>query len=74
MEDQFVVEQHQTALAADGLETSKPMTRNVSNSEQLGGIGDTITYNKGASIVRMMNLIFGRTIFEAGLRNYLENK
>ncbi|XP_076675141.1 uncharacterized protein LOC143372620 isoform X2 [Andrena cerasifolii] len=73
MEEQFVVEQHQTALAADGLETSMPMTRNVSNSEQLGGIGDTITYNKGASIVRMMNLTFGRDIFKAGLQNYLEN-
>ncbi|XP_076637043.1 uncharacterized protein LOC143349583 [Colletes latitarsis] len=73
MEDQFIVEQHQTALAADGLESSKPMTRQVSNSMDVSGAGDTITYNKGASILRMMNAIFGKDVFEAGLQNYLKN-
>lgn len=71
MEDQFVVEQHQTAYAADGIESSQPMTRDVSNSSQMDGIADTITYNKGGSVVRMMNLIFGSDVFDAGLTNYL---
>lgn len=74
MEDQFLVEQHQTAMAADGLETSQPMTRDVSSSSQMGNIGDTITYNKGASIVRMMSFIFGQDVFQTGLQNYLQNK
>ncbi|XP_076292003.1 uncharacterized protein LOC143214621 isoform X2 [Lasioglossum baleicum] len=73
MEKQFIVEQHQTALAADGVESSEPMTRNVLTFSQLEGAGDTITYNKGASIVRMMRLVFGNDIFEAVLRNYLKN-
>ncbi|CAL7935733.1 unnamed protein product [Xylocopa violacea] len=73
MEEQFVVEQHQTAYAADGIETSEPMTRDVSNASQVSRVGDTITYNKGASIVRMMNLIFGSEVFDAGLQNYLNN-
>ncbi|XP_076764228.1 putative aminopeptidase-2 [Xylocopa sonorina] len=73
MEEQFVVEQHQTAYAADGVETSEPMTRDVSNASQVSRVGDTITYNKGASIVRMMNLIFGSEVFDAGLQNYLNN-
>ncbi|XP_043263410.1 putative aminopeptidase-2 [Colletes gigas] len=73
MEDQFVVEQHQTALAADGLETSKPMTRQILNSVDVSGAGDTITYNKGASVLRMMNAIFGQDVFEAVLQNYLKN-
>lgn len=74
MEKQFLVEQFQTALAVDGLESSQPMTRNVSNSAQISGIGDTITYNKGASIVRMMNLVFGQDVFDTVLQNYLKNK
>lgn len=73
MEDQFLVEQHQTAFAADGIETSLPMTRTVVNSSQIGGVGDTITYNKGASILRMINLIFGSDVFDATLQNYLAN-
>nr|XP_033335060.1 uncharacterized protein LOC117225525 [Megalopta genalis] len=73
MEKQFVVEQIQTGMAADGLESSEPMTRNVQSFTQLAGIGDTITYNKGGSIVRMMSLVFGNDIFVAGLRNYLQN-
>ncbi|XP_054001864.1 putative aminopeptidase-2 [Hylaeus anthracinus] len=73
MEQQFLVEQHQSALGVDGLETSKPMTRNVSSSADVAGIGDTITYNKGASIVRMMSFIFGQDVFITGLQNYLKN-
>lgn len=71
MEDQFLVEQHQTALAADAIESSQSMTRNVTNSSQISGVGDTITYNKGASILRMMNLVFGSDVFDATLQNYL---
>lgn len=71
MEEQFLVEQHHTAYASDGIETSQPMTRDVKNSSQISSIGDTITYNKGASIVRMMNLIFGSEVFDATLQNYL---
>ncbi|KAF3426305.1 LOW QUALITY PROTEIN: hypothetical protein E2986_13349 [Frieseomelitta varia] len=73
MEDQFLVEQHQTALAADGVESSLPMTRTVVNSSQIGGVGDTITYNKGASILRMINLVYGANVFDATLQNYLAN-
>jgi len=74
MKEQFVVEQHQSALAADGLESSFPMTREVSNKSQIAGIADTITYNKGASILRMINLLFGTNIFENALRIYIQNK
>ncbi|XP_039306626.1 uncharacterized protein LOC105193936 [Solenopsis invicta] len=73
MDKQFVVEQHQTALIADGLETSLPMSREVKNKEQIAGAGDTITYNKGASIIRMMSHLLGDKIFEESLKLYLKN-
>jgi len=74
MKEQFVVEQHESALIADGLESSRPMTREVSNQSQLEGIGDSITYAKGASIVRMMSLMFGTNVSELALRDYIHNK
>ncbi|KAG7211600.1 hypothetical protein KM043_010856 [Ampulex compressa] len=73
MKEQFLVDQHQSALGIDGIESSQPMTRNVSSQSQIGGMGDSITYSKGASIVRMMNLVFGSDVFHPALRNYLAN-
>ncbi|XP_032687648.1 putative aminopeptidase-2 [Odontomachus brunneus] len=71
MKEQFVVDEHQAALIADSFESSQPMTRKVSSQSQIGGMGDTITYSKGASIVRMMNFIFGNNAFKSALRDYL---
>ncbi|EFN87053.1 Aminopeptidase N [Harpegnathos saltator] len=71
MKEQFVVTEHQAALTADSLESSHPMTREVSSQSQINEMGDVITYSKGASIVRMMNLIFGDDVFNSALRDYL---
>ncbi|KYN14240.1 Aminopeptidase N [Trachymyrmex cornetzi] len=73
MTEQFVIDQHQPALIADGLESSLPMTRDVFSTSQIEGTGDTITYFKGASILRMMSHIFGNEIFEEALRSYIKN-
>ncbi|KYN33599.1 Aminopeptidase N [Trachymyrmex septentrionalis] len=73
MAEQFVVDQHQPALIADGLESSLPMTRDVFSTSQIEEVGDTITYFKGASILRMMSHVFGNEIFEEALRSYIKN-
>jgi len=69
-----VVEQYQSALIVDGLESSLPMTRNASSQSEIGEMADVITYAKGASIVRMMDLTFGSDLFNSALREYLKNK
>jgi len=74
MKEQFVVEQHESALIADGFDSSQSMTREVSNQSQLEGIGDPVTYAKAASIVRMMSFMFGTNVFELALRDYIHNK
>lgn len=74
MTEQFVVDQHQAALITDGIEFSRPMTRNVNSQSEIAGMGDAITYSKGASIVRMMSFIFGANTFKEALRGYLEKK
>lgn len=74
MKEQFVIDEHQAALIADSFESSQPMTREVSSQSQIGGMGDLITYSKGASIVRMMSFIFGNNVFKSALRDYLSKK
>lgn len=74
MEEQFLVEQYQAALGVDGIETSQPMTREVDNQSQVNGIGDSITYSKGASIIRMMSYIVGIDKFYEALRFYISEK
>lgn len=74
MGEQFVVEQHQPVLITDGLESSRPMTREVFSQSQIAGMGDSITYQKGASIVRMMRLTFNDLVFQSALVSYIKDK
>lgn len=73
MEDQFLVEQYQAALGVDAIETSQPMTREIRNQSQVNEIGDSITYAKGASIIRMMSYIIGIDKFYEALRFYIRD-
>ncbi|XP_063990680.1 putative aminopeptidase-2 isoform X2 [Diachasmimorpha longicaudata] len=73
MEQQFVVEQLQAVFGTDSLDSSKPLSRQVASQEEIGTMGDTITYSKGASIVRMMDLSFGSSEFNSGLQEYLKS-
>lgn len=74
MEKQFVVDQLQNIFALDGLDSSKPLTRMVLTTSDIGNSGDEITYNKAASIIRMMDLTFGSSTFNEALKTYLKNR
>ncbi|XP_015184597.1 PREDICTED: uncharacterized protein LOC107070683 [Polistes dominula] len=71
MEGQFLVEQHQAALGVDGIEDSQSMTRIVNNRSQIAGIADSITYAKGASVIRMLSHFIGINKFHEALRLYV---
>lgn len=74
LELQFVPDQTHAALSTDSLEFSKPLTREVNTPEEISGAFDTITYQKGGSIVRMAEHILGRNKFMIALRQYLKQK
>ncbi|XP_014296929.2 putative aminopeptidase-2 [Microplitis demolitor] len=74
MDQQYIVDHLQPVLQDDGLNSSKPMTREVNSSEEIGTTGDIITYSKGGSILRMMELTFGSNIFNSAIRDYLKTK
>jgi len=71
MMDMFLIEDLHRVLALDTLSTSHPIYIPVHNPDEIGEIFDTITYSKGASIIRMMNAFLGEATFKAGLTRYL---
>ncbi|KAF2365601.1 ERAP1-like C-terminal domain, partial [Trinorchestia longiramus] len=61
----------QYAFALDGLETSHPISVAVESPADINQLFDTISYSKGASIIRMMNYFLTESTFRNGLTNYL---
>lgn len=64
----------QNASLADSLPSSKPLSRNVNSPSEIIGMFDRISYDKGLSIIRMMNLSFGSVTFDSALPLYLQSK
>ncbi|XP_044259024.1 uncharacterized protein LOC123007677 [Tribolium madens] len=75
LDKQFVIEQVQSALMADSRNSSLPLSSEVTTFGAVAAKFDVITYNKGASIIRMVESIIGTKNFKQGLQDYLqENK
>jgi hypothetical protein len=53
LKEQFVVRDLQSALAADALSTSHPMTQSVDSPNSIRSIFDTISYEKGIFITEI---------------------
>lgn len=66
----FVIEQHQSALAYDH-RPRHPITASVNTPDEIEDIFDTITYNKGASVLRMLKHTLNDYIFRKSLTLYL---
>jgi aminopeptidase N len=70
--EMFIVDEHNEALELDRLSTSHPITNSVTKATQINEIFDTITYSKGACIIRMLVNYLGEESFKTGLQNYLK--
>lgn len=71
---QFIVEQLHVALSADSLESTHPLTHEVNTPDEIEDMFDAISYNKGASVIRMIEHIIGSEQFRDALRDYLKQK
>ncbi len=65
MENFFV--SHIQVMVKDSLESSHPISVNVNSPKDVGAIFDAISYDKGASIVRMMNAFLTEPTFRRGV-------
>ncbi|KAF5299269.1 hypothetical protein FQA39_LY02442 [Lamprigera yunnana] len=72
--DQFVVHDLQNVFALDVLKSSHPVSIKVNNPIEINDIFDKISYEKGATIIRMMYYFLTPQVFEQGLTNYLKSR
>ncbi|XP_021377931.1 uncharacterized protein LOC110466016 isoform X1 [Mizuhopecten yessoensis] len=72
--DIFTIEQVQDAFDFDALLTSHPLFASVANPDQINEVFDTISYSKGASVIRMMRFFCGDKTFQLGIQRYLKQR
>jgi len=60
------------ALSLDGLHSTRPIEFPVEKPEEAAGMFDVLTYEKGASVLRMLEQYLGAEVFRTGVRDYLE--
>uniref|UniRef100_A0A8C2C5B9 Aminopeptidase n=1 Tax=Cyprinus carpio TaxID=7962 RepID=A0A8C2C5B9_CYPCA len=74
IKDLMVLQQVQRAFEVDALVSSHPLSSQedeVITPDQIDQLFDTITYSKGAAILRMLSEFLTESIFANGLHNYL---
>jgi puromycin-sensitive aminopeptidase len=59
------------AMIVDGLHSSRPIEYLVHAPKDADAMFDVLTYEKGASVLRMLEQYLGPTVFRDGVRHYL---
>lgn len=70
--DQFTVDTMHSIMNLDATLGSHPIVTGVQTPDQITEIFDSITYNKGASIIRMVEDFIGEEKFRTGVSEYLD--
>jgi tricorn protease interacting factor F2/3 len=70
--DQFLESSMNAAMMLDGLKTSHPIDVKVNKPSEIREIFDSISYDKGGCILRMLEYYVGAKNFQNGLRHYLK--
>ena len=68
--DSFTVSRA-AAMQVDGLKSTRPIEFPVERPEEAAGMFDVLTYEKGASVLRMLEQYLGAGAFRDGIRLYL---
>ncbi|XP_065906392.1 glutamyl aminopeptidase-like isoform X2 [Dysidea avara] len=71
MMDQFVVSDLRTALTLDSLNTSHPIIAEATDPDEINALFDSISYQKGATILRMLRNFMGEAFLD-GIKAYLK--
>src|SRR5213594_2272788 len=61
------------AFAVDGLWSTRPIEFEVRAPRDADAMFDVLTYEKGASVLRMLEQYLGPDVFRAGVRSYLRD-
>ena len=63
--------EREAAMAVDGLHATRPVEFHVGPPEDAQGMFDVLTYQKGGSVLRMLEQFIGPDVFRDGIRDYL---
>lgn len=69
--DQFLIGETSGAMSLDALKTSHPIDVKVNKPSEVREIFDEISYNKGGTVLRMLENFLGEKNFRNGLKSYL---
>ncbi|XP_062562967.1 aminopeptidase A isoform X1 [Armigeres subalbatus] len=69
--EQFALDNMHAVLTLDATLGSHPIVVKVESPNQITEIFDTITYSKGASVIRMLEDFVSEPVFKEGVTNYL---
>jgi puromycin-sensitive aminopeptidase len=64
--------QRDIAMQVDGLHTTRSIEYEVVSPEDTKGMFDVLTYEKGGSVLRMLELYLGEDVYRDGIRKYLK--
>ena len=70
--DQFLDDAMSTAMSLDSLKSSHPIDVKVNHPSEIRSIFDSISYDKGGCILRMLEHFVGKENFQNGLKKYLK--
>ena len=70
---QFIATDVAPGMSLDGLENSHPIESEVRNPNEVSQLFDAISYEKGASILRMLEQHIGAEAFQRGLNGYMRS-
>ncbi|CAM4734208.1 unnamed protein product [Leuciscus chuanchicus] len=76
IKDLIVLNDVHRVFAIDALASSHPLSskeEEVQRPEQISEVFDTISYSKGASVLRMLSDFLTEPVFKQGLQTYLDN-
>ncbi len=63
--------EREAAMAVDGLHATRPVEFAVGRPEEAQGMFDVLTYQKGGSVLRMLEQFLGPDVFKDGIHDYL---
>ena len=69
---QFLSDSTESAMRLDALKSSHPIEVKVNTPKEIAEIFDDISYDKGGSILRMLNYYLGEEDFIEGIKSYLK--
>ena len=70
--DHFMKDVLELAMSLDALDSSHPIEIPVQHPSEIDEIFDAISYAKGGSVIRMLQLWIGEDNFRSGLQQYLK--